>query len=169
MANCLCMAAQVAKALQQQYERREWVKVFVRHNKSTTAAKRAADQVLPGNLPVASCTSVRQSLERCTPATDAALVHLPAPTIPPGSNAMGRISYTDLQSIAHGGFGEVLKGMADNQDGSKTPYALKRALPEAKGAADIDQHLDQQRYRLDSLRREAHIKYNKFHVYDFQF
>ena len=116
----------------------QWVQALVRHGKDSSAAHRAVDKVAVDHHLIASRTSVQVSVDRHTPPTDALLLSVPAPTIPPGSSASGRVAYNDLKRLAHGGFGEVFKGIST---GSDKPYALKRALPSSKPGTDIEQHL----------------------------
>ena len=109
---------------------------------------------------VASRTSAQQSVDRHTPPTDALLLSVPAPTIPPGSHASsGMTVYQGLKRIGVGGFGEVFKGMLPRGN-IKVPFALKRALPFSKPGTDIEQHLHQQIRRLDALQREGRVYFS---------
>ena len=138
--------------------REQWVQALVRHGKDSSAAHRAVDKVPVGHHLVASRTSVQVSVDRHTPPTDALLLSVPTPTIPPGSHARsGRVGYADLKRIGAGGFGEVFKGMSSGRD---KPFALKRALPSSKPGTDIEQHLHQQIRRLDALQREGRVYFS---------
>ena len=68
--------------------REQWVQALERHGKDPSAAHRAVDKVPAGHHLVASRTSVQVSVDRHTPPTDALLLSAPAPTIPPGSQAI---------------------------------------------------------------------------------
>ena len=128
------------------------------HGEDPDAARLAIAQVPSGQLPIGNRTSVQLSMERRTPATDAVLVTAPAPIIPPGSVATGRVGYHDLKRIGRGGFGEVYYGV---MHGSTKPFALKRALlqphAKAKAALNIEQYLQHQNRKLDSLQKEAEV------------
>ena len=140
--------------------REQWVQALVRHGKDSSAAHRAVDKVPVGHHLVASRTSVQVSVDRHTPPTDALLLSVPAPTIPPGSYATsGMTAYADLKRIGVGGFGEVFKGMMPMVN-TRKPFALKRALPSSKPGTDIEQHLHQQIRRLDALQREGRVYFS---------
>ena len=85
---------------------------------------------------------------------------IPPATIPPGTDAEGRVTYVDLRPIGRGGFGEVFKGRVDYENGQQMIYALKRALPHSEAAADIEQYLQRLIHQLDSLRREARVYFS---------
>ena len=141
--------------------RAAWEQVLVRHGKAPAAAHRAVAKVPVGHHLVASRSSVQLSVDRHAPPSDAFLLCVPSPTIPPRSfAASGRARYWDLEQIGRGGFGEVFKGQAETET-RKIPFALKRALPSAKPGTDIEQYLDQQIRRLDALKREGQVYFSR--------
>ena len=76
--------------------REQWVETLVRHGKDSSAAHRAVDKVPVGHHLIASRTSVQVSVDRHTPPTDALLLSVPAPTIPPDSHIHLKTRYNDI-------------------------------------------------------------------------
>ena len=160
------ITANKAKMAQKQLEREKWLEVMKRYGKGTLTAKEVVAMVKTGHNPVVFCsTSEQDSLIRHTPATDMELLSIPAPTIPHRVMAIGRLTYNELRNIGRGGFGEVFKGevgvlQEDSTESVMSLYALKRALPPARFSPNIDNYLNKQTHRLETLQREAEVYFS---------
>ena len=160
--------ANKAKMTQKKRQQEKWLEVMKRYGKGTETAKDVIALVKTGQNPIVFCsTSEQMSLIRHTPATDVELLSVPAPIIPPGTMAFGRVIYDELQNIGQGGFGEIFKAETSivEYDGTGTEsgteiHALKRSLPRARISADIETYLSQQIHRLETLQREAEVYFS---------
>ena len=80
--------------------------------------------------------------------------------VAPDTVAVGLVGYQELERIGAGGFGEVFKAWAQTNTGKRRPFALKRTLPYADPAVNIEEFIENQQSRLDSLRREAGVYFS---------